>query len=64
MFQKFAQAATASGAREGSGLGLSISKSIVERLGGRIGFESELGRGSTFYFEVPEWHDDGEGNGT
>jgi len=59
IFQRFAQAApsTPSG-REGAGLGLSISKAIVERLGGRIGFESEVGRGTTFHFELPEWHEE------
>ncbi|MEA3504856.1 MAG: HAMP domain-containing sensor histidine kinase, partial [Bacteroidota bacterium] len=38
---------------DGHGLGLSIVKRIVEKMGGEVGVESEIGKGSLFYFTLP-----------
>jgi signal transduction histidine kinase len=60
IFQKFAQAdASDSRQRGGTGLGLSIARALVERMGGRIGFDTETGRGTTFYFELPKCETEG-----
>ena len=54
IFERFIQADIVDvQARQGAGLGLSISKSYVEMLGGKIWVEGEMGLGSTFYFTLP-----------
>ena len=54
IFAKFYQLANIDKQKpKGSGLGLAISKALVEMQGGKIWVESEMGRGSTFYFSLP-----------
>jgi signal transduction histidine kinase len=54
VFDKYKQTKTGRMSKyKGSGLGLAICKSIVEAHGGKIEAESEIGKGSTFRFELP-----------
>lgn len=53
LFNKFYRAESAIGKAVGSGLGLYISKLLVHEFGGKIGFHSQMGKGTTFWFELP-----------
>jgi signal transduction histidine kinase len=55
LFEKFPQAYnTEQNEKSGTGLGLHICKTIIEQLGGNIGFEPGALQGTTFYFDLPK----------
>lgn len=54
IFGKFAQADSSdTRSKGGTGLGLSITKAIVEKFGGKIAYNTELGKGTEFYIDLP-----------
>jgi PAS domain S-box-containing protein len=54
VFEKFAQAdASDSRQKGGTGLGLAITKEFIERMGGRVGFDTSESKGTTFWCELP-----------
>jgi PAS domain S-box-containing protein len=53
VFQAFNRLGAETTTIEGSGIGLMVTKRLVEEMGGVIGFESEVGKGSTFWTEFP-----------
>ena len=58
VFERFTQADSSDHRQQGgTGLGLSIAQAIIRRFGGQIGFETEIGVGTTFHFDLPCTYD-------
>jgi signal transduction histidine kinase len=53
LFQPFERLSAKNSAIEGSGIGLVISKKLIEAMNGKIGVESTVGEGSCFWVEIP-----------
>ena len=54
IFEPFERLGKQSETIEGTGIGLTITKQLVNLMKGRIGFESEIGKGSTFWIDIPK----------
>lgn len=53
LFKKFSRLDSSTDKTLGTGLGLYIVKLLIDKFGGKIGFKSQIGKGSTFWFELP-----------
>ena len=53
IFDPFSRDSRTAEMREGTGIGLSITKSLIESMNGEIGFESTVGEGTTFWIDIP-----------
>jgi signal transduction histidine kinase len=53
MFRSFSRLGQENSDIEGTGVGLIITKNLLEAMGGKLDFESEEGVGSTFWFDIP-----------
>jgi PAS domain S-box-containing protein len=65
IFQRFSQGDSSTTRNKGgTGLGLSINKAIVEKLNGKIGYETKIDQGTTFFFTLREWKEKKEKKAT
>jgi len=53
LFEPFSRLGAEAGDIEGTGIGLTVTKQLAEAMEGRIGFKSEVGKGSTFWVDLP-----------
>lgn len=62
LFEPFTRLGAEASSIEGTGIGLTITKRLVELMNGRIGYESEVGKGSKFWVDFPVVRGDGKEN--